>query len=151
MTSATPQQGGPDPMSHDSTPAGADPAAEQDQCVWDALVPDPAGREPLCDEPRFTENLDRMVADFAPHVFAVVQVYGERVDGRIAAWGMAFEDHVEVFDVDGGLPMTRQTPEDALPGFAWGRHITTRLVWVNPAAATPAEHEEEGAVHPTSV
>jgi len=77
-------------------------------------------------------------------VFAVVQVYGERVDGRIAAWGMAFEDHVEVFDVDGGLPMTRQTPEDALPGFAWGRHITTRLVWVNPAAATPAEHDEEG-------
>ena len=57
---------------------------------------------------------------------------------------MAFEDHVEVFDVDGGLPMTRQTPEDALPGFAWGRHITTRLVWVNPAAATPAEHDEEG-------
>ena len=76
MTSAPPQQGGPDRTSHDTTPATAEPAPEQDRCVWDALVPDPAGREPLCDEPRFTENLDRMVADFAPHVFAVVQVYG---------------------------------------------------------------------------
>ena len=151
MTSAPPQQGGPDRTSHDTTPATAEPAPEQDRCVWDALVPDPSGREPLGDELQFAEILDGMVADFAPRVFAVVQVYGERVDARIAAWGMACEDHVEVFGVDGWMPMTMQAPEDALPGFSWGRHITTRVVWVNPAAATPAEHDEDGEHVPTSV
>ena len=94
-----------------------------------------SGREPLGDEPRFAEILAGMVADFAPRVFAVVQVYGERVDGRIAAWGMTFEDHVKMFAVDGWSPMTVQAPEDALSGFAWGKHITTRLVWVDPAMA----------------
>ncbi|MDQ4034128.1 MAG: hypothetical protein M3332_18545 [Actinomycetota bacterium] len=143
MFSATPQQGGPHRTSHHTAPAAADPVAEQDRDVWDALVPDPSGREPLGDEPEFAEILEGMVADFAPRVFAVVQVYGERVDGRIAAWGLAFEDHAAVFGMDGRVPMTSQTPEDALPGFAWGRHITTRLVWVNPAAATPADCDED--------
>ena len=68
MTSATPQQGGPDRTSHDTTRATADPAPEQDRCVWDALVLDPAGREPLGDEPQFAEILEGMVADFARRV-----------------------------------------------------------------------------------
>lgn len=146
MTSATPQQGGPDRTGHDTTPAVADPAAEHDQRAWDALVPDPAGREPLADEPQFTEILAGMVADFAPRMFAVMQVYGERVDARIAAWGMAFEDRIKVFAVDGWQPMTMQAPEDALPGFAWGRHITTRLVWVDPAAAVLTKHDDDDPI-----
>ncbi|MDQ3886813.1 MAG: hypothetical protein M3308_07375 [Actinomycetota bacterium] len=104
---------------------------------------DPSSREPLGDEPQFAEILEGMVADFAPRIFAVVQVYGERVDGRIAAWGMAFEDHVKVFGVDGWLTMTMQAPEEALPVFAWGRHITARLVWFNALAATPVEPNED--------
>ncbi len=143
MSSAASQQGGPDRTGRTTEPVVADPAAERDRCVWDALVPDPSGREPLGDEQQFAEILEGMVATFAPRVFAVVQVYGERVDGRVAAWGLAFEDHVAVFGVDGRLQMTSQEPEDALPRFAWGRHITTRLVWVNPAAATPAEHDDD--------
>ena len=45
--------------------------------------------------------MDGLVADFAPRVFAVVQEYGDRVDGRIAAWGVAFTDHTEVIGVVG--------------------------------------------------
>ncbi|MGH3624505.1 MAG: hypothetical protein ACRDQ5_22420, partial [Sciscionella sp.] len=71
-----------------------------------------------------------------------VQEYGERVDARIAAWGMVFEDHAEVVGVDRGLRMSLQTPEDALRGFNFGSHIRARLVWFNPDAVTPAEDDE---------
>jgi hypothetical protein len=83
-----------------------------------------------------------MVADSAPRVFAVVQAYGDRVDARIAAWGIAFDDHAEVVAVDGGLRMNLQAAEHALRGFKWGSDITARLVWVNPDAATPADDAE---------
>jgi hypothetical protein len=42
-----------------------------------------------------------MVAAHAPRIFAVVQEWGERVDARIAAWGLSFEDHAELLGVDG--------------------------------------------------
>lgn len=108
----------------------------------DAGVPDPSDMPPLCSEEEFAALLEGMIADFAPRVFAVVQEYGERVDGRIAAWGLAFDDHAEVVGVDGGMRMSLQAPENALRGFTWGSHIKARLVWFNPDAATPAEDDE---------
>jgi hypothetical protein len=99
-------------------------------------------RQPLCDEPAFAAILEEMVADEAPRLFAVVQEYGERVDGRIAAWGMAFADHAEVVPVKRGLRMSLQAPENALRMFKFGSHIRARLVWFNPDAATPTEDDE---------
>jgi len=48
-------------------------------------IADPARRDPLCDEEVFARVLDRMVADNAPRLFAVVAEYGDRVDVAIAA------------------------------------------------------------------
>lgn len=104
--------------------------------------PDDAAAPPLCPRAQFTELIEGMVADFAPQVFAVVQEYGDRVDARIAAWGIAFDDHAEVVAVDGGLRMNLRAPEHALRGFNWGSDITARLVWVNPDAATSADDAE---------
>jgi hypothetical protein len=89
---------------------------------------------PLCDESEFDELIEEMVAAEAPRLFAVVQVCGERVDGRIAAWGMAFEDHAEVVSVDGCTHLSLRSPERAEHRF--GRHpdVTARLVWVDPDA-----------------
>jgi hypothetical protein len=101
-----------------------------------AATPDPTGLRPLCDAETFAASLAGMVADFAPRVFAVVQEYGDRVDGRIAAWGMVFDDHVEVVDVNGRIRRGVRSPEDALWGFGFGSHITPHLVWVNPEAAS---------------
>ncbi|MGH3905992.1 MAG: hypothetical protein ACRDTE_17690 [Pseudonocardiaceae bacterium] len=106
---------------------------------------DPAEPTPLCDEPEFAALLEEMVADEAPRLFAVVQEYGERVDGRIAAWGMAFDDHAEVVSVGRGMRMSLQAPENALRLFKFGSHIRARLVWFNPNAATPAEDHGEAA------
>ncbi|GAB3450281.1 hypothetical protein [Actinophytocola sediminis] len=102
----------------------------------DAVVPDPAGLPPLCDEALFAESLAGMVADEAPRLFAVVQEYGERVDSRIAAWGLAFDDRVEIVDVDDGSRLRLRTSDRALRTYTWGSHIHARLVWVDPNAAT---------------
>jgi hypothetical protein len=87
---------------------------------------------PLCGEAEFTEMVAEMVADEAPRLFAVVQEYGEHVDGRIAAWGMAFEEHAEVVSVDNGTSITLRSSERAARGFNHRPNITARVVWVNP-------------------
>lgn len=127
--------------------AGDHAEAPESECDTDdrrppeGLVPDPADLAPLCSEEEFAEILENLVADEAPRLFAVVQEYGERVDGRIAAWGMAFDDHAEVVSVN-RRRMSLPAPENALRGFHVGRHIRARLVWFNPAAATPAEEDD---------
>jgi len=108
-------------------------------------VPDPAELAPLCDETEFAALLEEMVADEAPRLFAIVQEYGERADGRIAAWGMAFTDHTEVVSVEHTRRMSLQTPENALRLFNLGGYIRARLVWFNPDAATPSEDDDEAA------
>ncbi|MGH3621740.1 MAG: hypothetical protein ACRDQ5_08115 [Sciscionella sp.] len=107
----------------------------------DALVNDPSGRAPLCDEARFAEILEGMVADNAPQLFAVVQEYGARVDARIVGWGMAFEDDSAIVDVDGNVHLGVPNIEDRLRGFGFGSHIRPRLVWFNADAATPPDDE----------
>lgn len=99
--------------------------------------PDPSGLAPFIDEPTFAAILEGMVADEAPRLFAVVQEYGERMDGVIAAWGMAFDDHADV--VGRYLQASVATPDDAVRMFRVGEHIRARLVWFNPDAATPPE------------
>ncbi|GAB3483641.1 hypothetical protein [Amycolatopsis cihanbeyliensis] len=108
----------------------------------DAYVPDPSDKEPLCDEAEFRRELESMVADGAPRLFAVVQEYGERVDAWVVAWGMAFDDHVEVVAAEGKQWMSLRAPERALRRFKFGSHIRARLVWVGPDAATPSDDDE---------
>ncbi|MGQ0837244.1 hypothetical protein [Actinokineospora sp.] len=108
-----------------------------------ALIPDPTGKPPLCDEPRFAEILARMVADAAPRMFAVVQEYGDRYDARIAAWGLAHAEHSDVVDFGGSVHLGLHTPESALRMFGVTGRLTPRLVWVDPALATPDDLMEE--------
>ncbi|MGH3624023.1 MAG: hypothetical protein ACRDQ5_19905 [Sciscionella sp.] len=86
--------------------------------------------------------MDGMVADEAPHLFAVVQVYGERADGRIAAWSMEFPEHAEVVGADGHTRMSLCSPELAVRGFARRPHVTAHVVWVNPDAASPPDESD---------
>lgn len=112
-------------------PLAATPGDQGERHPLDALTLDPSGVLPLCDEQDFAAIVDNMVADEAPRLFAVVQVYRDRVDARIAAWGMAFENHAEVVSVQSTLRMSLQAPENALRGFNCGSHVRARLVWLN--------------------
>lgn len=91
----------------------------------------PVTPAPLCDEAEFAKLIDEMVAEEAPRLFAVVQEYGERVDGRIAAWGMAFEDYAEIVGLDNYVHVSLGSPERATHLFSRRPHITARLVWVH--------------------
>jgi hypothetical protein len=123
----------------------AEPAAPEDdgdECdEWDELE-DPSGLPPMGSREEFTAIVDSIVADNAPQVFAIVHEYGDRVDSWIVGWGMALNDRAEVVDVDGGASMTLQSPHNALFYFGYDKHCTPRLVWVNPAAASPTEDNE---------
>lgn len=128
-----------------TTPANTNQSAEPAQLrhPLDAVVPDPSGMRPLCDEGKFATVLESMVADNAPQIFAVVQEYGDRVDARIAAWGIAFGDRVEVFSVERGMRMSLQSPEQAVFGFNLGSHVRARLVWYNAEACTGVDDDSE--------
>jgi hypothetical protein len=90
---------------------------------------------PVCGEEEFTGELEQLVADYAPRLFAVVQVEGERIDGWVAAWGMAFDDgRAHVISVDGGLRMSLGSVDRAARWFGRRAGISARLVWLAPAA-----------------
>jgi hypothetical protein len=127
-------------------PTGSDVRVDEPGSnLLDSLVKDPAGRPPLADAEGFAAILRGMVADYAPRLFAIVQEYGERVDARIVAWGMAFEDRAFAVSDDGSTRHESESPEDILFGFGFGTHIQPRLVWVDPSAATPDEDIEDPA------
>lgn len=99
-------------------------------------IPDLTAIPPLC-EAEFAEMVDEMIAGEAPRVFAVVQEYGERVDARIAAWGLAFDDRAKIVDLDGAF-MSLRNPERATQLFGRGDQIHARLVWLT-LSATPTD------------
>jgi hypothetical protein len=116
--------------------------SDEDQFVSHEGIPDPSDLPSLCDEDEFAEMVANMVADEAPRLFAIVAEYGDRVDAGCAAWGLAFDDGVEVVSVDSKKRFSLATPEDAVRRFGLGVHITPRLVWVDPTAATSRESDE---------
>ncbi|HET9255524.1 MAG TPA: hypothetical protein VFO16_10015 [Pseudonocardiaceae bacterium] len=85
--------------------------------------------EPLCCEEEFAQEVRDLVADEAPRVFALVEEYGERFDGWVLAWGLAFEDRTEIISVN-GLHLRMPSPERAQRVFS--RRRTIRLVWTDP-------------------
>ncbi|MFE2498044.1 hypothetical protein [Streptomyces scopuliridis] len=95
----------------------------------DLLISDPTGMQPLCGREEFTSLLRDIVADTAPRLFAVVQEYGDRVDGRVAAWGMAFEDHAEVISVEGHRRTRTASHEQALRAYRLGTRVVPQLMW----------------------
>ena len=97
---------------------------------------------PICDEAEFAQEIAELVAAEAPQLFAVVQEYGERVDGRIAAWGLAFEDYADVIGVDHNFRAELRSPERAVRLFSRHPRITAHIVWINPQARPEPESGE---------
>ncbi len=94
----------------------------------------PLDDEPLWDEAEFAAGLEGLVADFAPRLFALVEETGERLDSRIVAWGMAFEDHAEVTGANRAFRGKFRSADNARQLFSHCGKM--RLVWYNPEAAT---------------
>ncbi len=84
---------------------------------------------PLGTEQEFAQLVGELVTNEAPRLFALVEEHGERADGWLLAWGMAFDDHVEVVGIDGGLRGTFPSAERAR--WVFSRRVKVRLVWVD--------------------
>lgn len=57
---------------------------------------DPSELSPIGDEELFTTQINMMVAEDAPRLFALCEEIGDRVDAVMIALGIAFENHAEV-------------------------------------------------------
>ncbi len=117
------------------TLAFASNVKEQEGTSDDHTPETPITEPPLCDEPEFAALTEELVADLAPRLFALVEEMGERVDSRVFAWGMAFEDRAEVVGAEWAFKGSFESAEVARQLFS--RHGTMHLVWYNPDAATP--------------
>ena len=102
-----------------------------------------AGMGPLCDEAEFAELVRGLVLDTAPRLFALVEEVGEREDGWVYAWGMAFEDRVCLVKEGGGSFAVHPSAEIARR--RWSRVRKLRLVWCGPEGEEKGGGEEDGA------
>lgn len=91
---------------------------------------------PFCGEEEFGEVLETIVVESAPRLFAVVQEYGTRVGVRVAGWGLAHEDHVDVIGMESDAYLGVSRPEDVLRDFGVRDRVTARIVWHDPAGDT---------------
>ncbi len=135
----TDDQPSQDEHRHDSAAGVGTQQQEGHDQLDETLEGDLPPLTPLCGAAEFAELMAEMVADEAPRLFAIVQEYGERSDGRIAAWGMAFEDHAKVVSVDSATLTSLSSLDRVVHGFSYHPNITGHVVWVNPDAATPPE------------
>ncbi|GGP46240.1 hypothetical protein GCM10010185_17370 [Saccharothrix coeruleofusca] len=103
---------------------------------------DPAevAAQPLCTEEEFAHIMRVMAEDQAPRLFAIVEEHGERAGGRVAGYGLAYGDRVEVNSVEGGFHLISRSAERACQLFeisAGARGARTHLVWLRTGGTRP--------------
>ena len=78
-------------------------------------------------EEKFLAELEELARENAPRVFALCSEVGEREDGYVAYWGMAFDDGAEVVSTSGSMRGSFRSAESALGRLSGRRNL--HLVW----------------------
>jgi hypothetical protein len=95
---------------------------------------------PPLSEQEFAELAQGLVTDSAPRVFALLTEAGERADGWVAMWGLAFEDQAVLLDEpDHSLVMICDSAEEAHRQLAMRQPL--RLIWSAAIDGLPAADE----------
>lgn len=115
-----------------------DTSAEHETTHEDAEKDVASALAPLS-ETEFMDLLGELCVAFAPRRFALGEVYGDYDDGRVFAWGVAFEDRAVLCSDDGQRIGVFPSAERALARLS--RRGRLRLVWIDPSAV--GEDEEE--------
>lgn len=100
----------------------------------------PLGSEEEFTEEEFTALLNELVAAERPRLFSLCEEYGDRENGWVHAWGLAFPHRVSVLNMDGQIRGTYQSPESALRRLSRRRKL--RLLWCD---SCPPEQDTESA------
>lgn len=114
-------------------------SAEYETAQEDCDTVAASGLPPL-GEAEFMELLDELCVNFAPRRFALGEIFGDYDDGRVLAWGMAFEDRALLCSDDGRPIGVFPSAERALTRLSGS--VNLRLVWIDPDS--DAEAEEGG-------
>ncbi|MGC4931826.1 hypothetical protein [Streptomyces sp. DT117] len=86
---------------------------------------------PPLGQDEYATLLAEVVAESMPRLFAVVQEVGDREDGWVAAWGLAFEDRAEVVPYGRGVRMSLPSAEKTLRYFGRGGGVRASLHWIS--------------------
>jgi hypothetical protein len=82
----------------------------------------------------FLEEVNKIVTDEAPQVFAVVAEIGDRIDAMVTVWCVKFSDHTEVISAGlNGVRGSFHSVERALKLLSAGDEAKLRLVSVTEA------------------
>ncbi|WP_433271858.1 hypothetical protein ACQPZF_14145 [Actinosynnema sp. CS-041913] len=99
-----------------------------------SVLMDRPAPEPKWGEEEFAHVMREMAMGEAPRLFSIVEEYGERIDARVAGYGLAYETGVEVNSVEGDFHLKSESPESARRLFelsAQLRGARTHVVWVD--------------------
>jgi hypothetical protein len=96
-------------------------------------------------EEEFLTELQSLVRDTAPRLFALLEEAGEREDAWVHAWGLAVDERAYVIRGPGAVH-TFRSAESARHRLS-GSHRKLRLMWCDPVpvAGTAAEPETPAA------
>jgi hypothetical protein len=86
---------------------------------------------PSLTEDQWAAYTQAMISD-PPRRFAIMQEWGERVDGRLAAWGVAYDHGIEVIDAESSTRFQLETPNLALLAYTRLPHVKASVVWIDP-------------------
>jgi hypothetical protein len=86
--------------------------------------------QPLGSAEEFHQMLVDLVNDHAPRRFAVCEEHGDRVDGEVFAWGMAFSDSALLVDDHQSFTGRFADAAGAVRLFSRGGR-RMRLVWID--------------------
>ncbi|MFD0490392.1 hypothetical protein [Saccharopolyspora erythraea] len=81
----------------------------------------------VMDPEEFLAELRELVRDEAPKVFALCEEVGDRDDGYVRYWGMAFDDSTRIVSPFGEMTGSFQSPERA--HVLLSREQPLHLVW----------------------
>ncbi|GAB2999407.1 hypothetical protein [Saccharothrix stipae] len=84
----------------------------------------------------FADVMRELAEQEAPRLFALVEEYGDRVDARVAAYGLAYPDRADVNSVEGDFSLRSQSPENARKLFeisSRSRGVRVHVVWLDGA------------------
>jgi hypothetical protein len=83
-------------------------------------------------EDEYESAVRELVEAFAPRRLAIFQDLGDRVDGRVAAWGIAFDERIEIVDAQSSGWMSLTSPNAALRHYGRQPDVTARVIWIDP-------------------
>ena len=82
----------------------------------------------------FADVMRELAKQEAPRLFALVEEYGDRADARVAGYGLAYPDRVDVNSVESDFPLRSQSPENARKLFeisSRSRGVRVHVVWLD--------------------